>query len=345
MDTPATQPTGIAASMAAALAAGYDPLAVHFYDLAHDGARIRSLAQQVADGEFNSLYNTHPRSVVILTDTLTHRQAAQLAAALREPHPLPIEIVEQLPEYVGPLDIVCLVSNSDTPQLIQAARRAGEVSAQLIIAAAGETMLALEPPRETVSVALPPTSSTVTPVFVAAVVDTVLASIREESALLAARLEDWAQRVDDEITACSPDRDPLVNPACQLYAAIAQRWSLHTATSHCGRSVAQLAATLCTDAGLAASFGDATVIANNIAHLPAPARDIFYDPELDGDDQSHSLPQPIVIAWGDTKPPAAPITVRAETIDDQQLSRLDVACRLLIRLQAALIVGPPKTTR
>ena len=61
-------------------AAGYDIESVRFFDVAHEGAHVRAVAQaaELLDG----LRNTSPRSIVVLVTDAVSDAAAQCAVAL-----------------------------------------------------------------------------------------------------------------------------------------------------------------------------------------------------------------------------------------------------------------------
>jgi len=89
---------------------GYDPLAVAFYDIAHEGAQVRAIAGAIEASvkpqhdEFGaeipglaSLAGVRARSIVVLcADNLSYR-CAQLAASLIQPLPVALVITETIP--------------------------------------------------------------------------------------------------------------------------------------------------------------------------------------------------------------------------------------------------------
>ena len=102
---------------------GYDPLAVAFYDIAHEGAQVRAIAGAIEASvkpqhdEFGaeipglaSLAGVRARSIVVLcADNLSYR-CAQLAASLIQPLPVALVITETIPGYLGALDVLIVVS-------------------------------------------------------------------------------------------------------------------------------------------------------------------------------------------------------------------------------------------
>ena len=85
----------------------YDRETVAFYDVAHEGAQVRTVAG-VLD-QLGGLYGLNPRSVIILPTDQISRAAARFVGAMRSPLRLPVVVTDVLPGYVGALDIVVAV--------------------------------------------------------------------------------------------------------------------------------------------------------------------------------------------------------------------------------------------
>ncbi|WP_284523147.1 hypothetical protein [Corynebacterium aquatimens] len=263
----------------------YDRETVRFFDVAHEGAQLRAVAQAV--GRLERLRGLNPRSVVVVGTDQIARAAARAVACLRTPLDLPLVVTEALPTYVGPLDVVLMVGDAaareaDARGLATAASRGAET----ILAGPARGPLIDDAPKPTTILPALPTAAGASPARTMAAVAAVLDALTGDGDVIAGQLEVLAEEVDAELTALSPERDESVNPAHQLRAFAADARVIHTGLSRCGRAIAPLIAELWSARGLASGFVDAEelALAQEFARpAGAPdAADIFYDPLIDG---------------------------------------------------------------
>ena len=85
----------------------YDRETVRFFDVAHEGAQLRAVAGALP--QIERLRGMQPRSLVVVATDQLAAAAARAAVALCEPLALPVIVADQLPAYVGPLDVVLIV--------------------------------------------------------------------------------------------------------------------------------------------------------------------------------------------------------------------------------------------
>ncbi|AGF71749.1 hypothetical protein [Corynebacterium halotolerans] len=262
---------------------GYDRETVAFYDVAHEGAQVRTVAG-VLD-QLAGLYGLNPRSVVVLpTDQVSHA-AARFVTAVRSPLRLPVVVTDTLPGYVGALDVVIAVGDrGEDPELSQALLTAARRGAVTILAGPAQGPILEDAPDDCVIVPASPTAVGPSPSRAITVVGTVLDLLEEDPDLVGQRLQEVADAVDAELEQLSPERDELVNPGRQLRAFVEGARVLHTGRSRLGRALAEIVATIWSTKGLPSGFVEADELGTALAAGPAApaADDIFHDPYLDG---------------------------------------------------------------
>lgn len=120
----------------------YAPEVVAFYDIAHEGAQLRVVAEFVRSGGLDVVQGTQPRSLVVVTTEAIATHSAQAAIALHAPLKVPVIVTAELPRYVGPLDIVIIATErSSSEHLSQALTTAIRRGCTVILASAAEGML------------------------------------------------------------------------------------------------------------------------------------------------------------------------------------------------------------
>lgn len=311
----------------------YDPQAVAFYDIAHEGAQIRAVAGAVAEGAFARLAGKRPRSVVILATDAVSRASARLAVTLRSPLTLPVVVDTSLPSYVGPLDVVVSVTEKgDDYELGRALSVASTRGCEIIFAGLGEGPLA-EQVADTDAVVVPhlPNTEGVSPLRTLATVLAVIDCLGGECDIIGQELFDLADEVDAELNACSPERDDLVNPARAL-AQLGPR-IVHTGHEPVGMAIAPIAAALWTMKGKVAAILDFEELGMAKAlFTSAPVDDIFYDPEIDGP-RTDNLD---IVVWNASEPRI--MRGHAQTVAKAATSAIPV--RLVARSYAATAFTP-----
>lgn len=304
----------------------YDREAVRFFDIAHEGAQVRAIAE--AAHQLEHLHGASPRSVVVVATDQIAEAAAHCAVELSQPLRWPVVVVKRLPNFIGPLDVVLVVGDvpdqeTATADLVAAAGRGAET----ILAGPVDGPLVEDAPDSTVVLPSPPTSAGSSPLRTVAAVLAVLSSLTGYSG----QLDGVADDVDEELRQLSPERDETVNAARQLRAFVHGARVLHTGYSREGAAVAQLVATLWSARGLPSGFVDRNELAAALDdESSAAANDIFYDPFLDGDGAAVPIK---TIVWAERDPQLA--GARSESAEGSQTSELTGALQLIVRGFAA----------
>lgn len=281
----------------------YDPEAVAFYNIAHEGAYLRIIAESVGRTSprtdergqtlpaLANLAGITPRSLVILTEEQPCARAARLGVALA-PHvlgsPLPVRfpttITTALPDYVGALDCVVVLSDSGYGHgPAQALRAADARGATTVLVAPPESPLAAEIPMDTVRLEVPPTAEGPSPLRVVGTVLAVWGLLAgAERFLLSEQLGQLAELVDAELVQCSPTRELPANEARQLAEVAASASTvLHVAAHTLPEELTDLIALLWTTRGVPATSlsADEWFMASSLLQDTRHAgRDIFADP-------------------------------------------------------------------
>ena len=300
----------------------YDPMAVAFYDIAHEGAQVRAIASALTasleqesgqEPGLASLSGIRARSIIVLCADDLSARCAQLAATLIEPMPAPIVITHSLPGYIGALDVLIVLSEkNDDIQVAKAISQAVSRGVPTVVVVPGGSVMAAEAPRG--AIVVPPVPNTLgpSPIRLVVAVISLLEIADFDPLLVIQRLNDWADRIDEELAACSPERDEMVNPARQL--AQLQGVIVHTAAEPIGVALSSVIAALWTMRGKASSHLSLAELAAGLQHYPIAQRDIFFDPLLDEVSADSRQPQslkPIVWCAADEHSPGLPGAVAA----------------------------------
>lgn len=91
-------------------AGDYNREAVRFFDVAHEGAQLRAVAN--AADVLGQLRGQRPRSVVVVASDSLALAAARFVVERRAPIRYPLTITRTLPAFVGALDIVVVVGDA-----------------------------------------------------------------------------------------------------------------------------------------------------------------------------------------------------------------------------------------
>lgn len=331
-------------------AGDYDRETVRFFDIAHEGAQVRAIIDALPS--LTRLHGLNPRSLVVLATDHIARAAARAVVQVRAPLPLPVVVTDELPSYVGALDVVVVVGDAaarerDVRGLTTAAARGAET----VLAGPARGPIVDEAPRSTTLVPALPTTMGPSPARTIAVVAAVLDAIAARgdagdgvhTDALAERYRVLADELDAELSAVSPEREEDVNAARQLRAFVRDAHVLHSGTTPHGLALAELVSALWSCRGLASGFVDADELPQALelarGGQPAAADDIFHDPFLDG--PVELVPLKVVLwAGSDAHAPAAPNT-RVETVAAQELGETVAALRLLARAYAVTALDDP----
>lgn len=263
----------------------YDRDAVRFFDIAHEGAQLRAVAQAVP--ELARLSGMRPRSVVVLATDSVAEAAARATVTWIKRCEVPVTVTRALPAYTGALDVVVIAGaeasrESDLRALATAVSRGAEV----VVAGPAHGPLIDDTPAHAIRIPALPTAMGPSPARTVGVVGAVIGSLIQPLDIVAERLALIADEVDEELRALSPERDDAVNPARQLRAYAEGARIVHTGAEAASYAVAQLASAVWTAKGMASGALPADELpgamdaASSVAG--SPEQDLFYDPFIDG---------------------------------------------------------------
>lgn len=265
----------------------YDPQVVKFYDIAQEGAQVRSIAEHISAGVLLNLDGFLPRSVTVVSRDQISTQAAHLALSLFEPLPMPVCVTTQVPGFVGPLDVIVAVTEKRvddhlSEQLLSASAR----GAVVVLAAGGKGPLMQDASDDAVVFPVLPLAEGISPARGFAAVYAVLAMLRAGQTKAVEVLREIADQVDAELENCSPQRDESLNPAAQLAHLTTGHAVIHSGVGATFQAMAALITPLWAAAGFECTFLEYDSMLAAWPHLEQRrsqgVRDIFYDPFLDG---------------------------------------------------------------
>ncbi|TWF92782.1 SIS domain-containing protein [Saccharopolyspora dendranthemae] len=323
------------------------------------GAQMRATSEVATEAGLDELADDRPRAVVLLTRPGVAVSAARLLVALTGARcPVPVVISDELPSWVGPLDVVFAhtddVGDVTLAESVATACRRGAsvvlaVPSEGPVAAAGAGRAKVLVPR----VPVPP------PLAFAYVFAAGIITFRELG-LVNFDVEELADELDKEAERAHPAHESLTNPAKSLALRMAERtpllWGLDpVATAVAGHGAFALGA----HAGVPAHVAEyPQAVVQRALHRAAASvgseADIFADPEDDPgaqlraflistrhDDQGEvfersalrDLPGADVVAPGDT--------VRADSLLRAAVlaARFDLAA-VYLGLAAGTLNGP-----
>ena len=322
--------------------AQYDPETVRFFDVAHEGAQIRTIAAHTQ--HLGALRGAEFRSIIILPTDQVARGSAEMVVELNSPLLTPITITDKLPHFVGALDLVVVVgerADADWASLalISAARR----GASCALIGPGRGPLHEDAPEAAINFPVPPTADGASPSRYVAGLLALLWSISDDGVMVADRLHELADAADAELEQLSPERDATVNPGRALRDFTANARVIHTASRveqpadlpagvNVGLAVARCAATIWSSRGLSGEFLEPELVpvALERNQESAAGDDVFYDPFLDGEKTLVPLK---TIVWGQAQSHLPNSLAMACT--DTDTSDLVCAVQLLTRAFAA----------
>lgn len=308
---------------------GYDPIAVAFYDVAHEGAQLRAVAGAIQDHAFAPLLGLRPRSIIVLHRESVAHAAMNVVLSMRSPLAVPVVAAKRLPTFAGPLDVVIVLSDRDSdPLLEQDLYTARDRGCAIVFAGMSRSELSRQCPAEAIRIPSLPNAegnSALRAVGVMlAVLDAVTAK-NYDAGLSADVFMTYSQEVDEEITACSPDRDLVLNQARQL--AELPGPILHLGDTDLAAAIAGLAAvywTTCGNLSTTATMDEYGVLAQRVK-----SSDMFHDPFLDGPaPQTYST-----VLWALEEQALVSSVVSQQRV--QSLDRAAAPFRLIARAQLA----------
>lgn len=326
----------------------YDPETVRFFDVAHEGAQIRAVAEAV--DKLSHLRGFDPRSVVILSPEHLARHAARLAVTHLEPLRTPLVVTDRLPTFVGALDaVIALTDRGEHPQLAQDLIAAGNRGAEVVVAGPARGPLLEDLPERAAVIPALPTVAGFSPARAITTVIAVLDACNGAEVPVAERLGQLADNVDAEIAALSPERDETINPGRGLRIFADGARIVHTGPGEftedhvVGARTAELVAHLWSARGLPSGFVDPGEIADLVAtQSTANSNDIFHDPFLD--EEPVLLPLKVIV-WAAEEagwPNSLAVNVDPAT---RSLGRLDTTLRLITKALAATTYQDPGAAR
>lgn len=316
-------------------AGSYDRETVRFFDAAHEGAQLRAVAQ--ASSALEQLRGMRPRSVVVVGADQVALAAARAVAHLRAPLPLPVVVTSEVPDYVGPLDVVVVVG--DTPDQLGTLRSLASAAgrgAETVLAGPASGPLVDDSPDATLSIPALPTTAGSSPLRSFGAVAAVLDALDQPGELLARRWETVADEIDQEVEALSPEREESVNAARQLRAFVAGARVVHAGFDACGLAVAQVASQVWTAHGIPAGFAGSDEFEAAMAEAPA-AEDFFRDPFIDGDVGGGAPVRAVVWNYSGTVPAGS----RGEACEPSDVGAEGTAARLIVRALCATVMDEP----
>lgn len=260
-----------------------------FFDVACEGAYVRTLASAIDAGLLGRLPGEQPRSLIVVAAGAMARAAAHSAVYLLSPLPFPTVVAPTLPDYVGVLDVVVVVGEAREQDRWHAVREATRRGIPTVLVDAPGPVTD-DAPEDTMILPVPTgASGWASPARSLSAIVAVAELMSTADGLVAERLVDVAQRMDDELARLSPDRSEEENRARQLRNLSASHSVIHS--GHPAIS------TLVHGVWSARGIPSVAVSRQECASILQrhPARDPFFDPYED--DRPAVLPSKVVL-WG-----------------------------------------------
>jgi hypothetical protein len=276
------------------------------------GAQVRSAAHGAMEAGVAGLAGHRPRALVLVRRPGVSGAAVALLAALLGPAcPVPVVTGDDVPYWVGPLDVVWAHTADATDEeladgIARAVRRGAEVVLSAPedgpLAAAGAGRVHLVQPR----IPVPPGLDLPRALAVGLAV---VAALQLLPGFTAADLDALADQLDAEAERNQPGNEPFVNPAKSLALRLDGHtpllWGLDApaaAVAGHGRSALALHAGVVAHADGIARAAQAAGL-RRVLDLAARGRDIFHDPFADDLAAPDALPPRLVLlATGDDDP-------------------------------------------
>ncbi|GLZ38485.1 SIS domain-containing protein [Actinokineospora sp. NBRC 105648] len=316
------------------------------------GAQVRATADAAREAGLDRLEGLRPRAVVLVTRPGLGPAVSRLLAELLLPAcPVPLVVTDQVPTWVGALDVV--LAHTDDPGdvvLAESVDRAGRFGAGIVLSAPADGPVAAAAAGKAVlitpRVQVRPGFSFAKALTSGLLALRTLGLVKVDTDLLADELDREAER-------SHPQHESFVNPAKALALRLAERtpllWGLdHVATS-VGRHAAQVLATHTDLVSDVAGYPQAMsrTALHRAAVRASSGGDIFADPD-DFDSPAVQPPRVLLLAVRSTPGdparrlaaetlPGADVVDIAEEITAQEPTRAAV---LALRFElAALYLG------
>ncbi|MGQ0842483.1 hypothetical protein [Actinokineospora sp.] len=251
---------------------------------ARAGAQVRATAEAAASAGLDRLAGTRPRAIVLVTRPGLGPAVSHLLAALLLPAcPVPLVVTDQVPSWVGPLDVV--LAHTDDPgdvALAESVDRAGRFGAAVVLTAPEEGPVAAAAAGKAVliapRIAVPPGFGFAKAVTSGLLALHTLGLLRVDAGALADELDREAER-------SHPQHESFVNPAKTLALRLAEHtpllWGLDHVATAVARHAAQVLAThtdlVCDVAGYPQAMSRTAV--HRAAVRATSGHDIFADPD------------------------------------------------------------------
>ncbi|WKD61810.1 hypothetical protein CCICO_09010 [Corynebacterium ciconiae DSM 44920] len=281
------------------------------FDLAHEGAQIRAIASAVREGQLQ--LSTSPRSIIVVAPDHFYRCVVRAGLALLPDVSVPVVCHAELPRYAGAMDVVIITGDDrHEPQAYAAASTAHARGCVCTLISPYASYTA----EETGVTGLPalPAVAQNSPARTIAVLAACVLGLRMAPAGVAEILDCVADEVDEELAACHPEREAVVNPARALAEYVHTTPVVHVAAKEGTEEFTALIAALFNRAG-----GQHSALSAQDYHLhaeaaPSTGEDIFYDPFLD--EPPVMLTSKVVVwALGPTAELVMPVEARCESCD------------------------------
>lgn len=273
------------------------------------GAQVRSAAQGALEAGVGEL-TERPRALLFVRRPGVSGAAASLLGALLGPScPVPVVVVDAVPAWVGPLDVVVVHADDGTDAELAdsvdlAVRRGAEVVASVPsagpVASAGAGRARLVEPR----IPVPPGLDLPRALAVGLAV---LRALGLLGAPLDPAMDVLADALDAEAERNQPAHEPFMNPAKALTLRLAERTPLLWGADPLATAVAGHAASaLAQHAGVVAHSADVAqglAATGLLGALNTGGNDIFRDP-FDDPDRSPEAPpvRLVLLATGEDDP-------------------------------------------
>ncbi|SDD21450.1 SIS domain-containing protein [Actinokineospora iranica] len=281
------------------------------------GAQVRATTEAAQEAGIDRLAGTRPRAVVLVTRPGLGPAVSHLLAALLSPAcPVPLVVTDQVPGWVGPLDVV--IAHTDDPGdvvLAETIDRAGRFGAGIVLTAPEEGPVAAAAAGKAVLIA---PRIAVRPGFgFAKALTSGLLALRAID-LLKVDTANLADELDREAERSHPQHESFVNPAKTLALRLAEHtpllWGLDHVATAVGRHAAQV---LATHTGIVSDVaGYPQAMSRTALHRAAvratSGRDIFADP--DDFDGAESAPPRVLLLAVRSQPGDPARRLAAETL-------------------------------
>nr|WP_026066107.1 SIS domain-containing protein [Actinoalloteichus spitiensis] len=188
------------------------------------GAQVRSTAGAAAEAGLARHVTERPRALVLLARSAAGADAAPLVTALLGPEcPVPVVTSLDVPQWVGPLDVVVVHVDDmvDEPALAEGVYRAGRRGARVVVAGPADGPVAAAAAGG--QAILLPTRVPVPPGLGLAAAVALTLAVADALGLLRVDLDGLADQLDHAAERDHPSHESFVNPAKSLALRLGER--------------------------------------------------------------------------------------------------------------------------